>query len=59
MEEEFIKLIEASGVQVNRLSAEDRAVWEKATASVLDDLAGAVSPEVLKAAKAVNEVYGK
>jgi tripartite ATP-independent transporter DctP family solute receptor len=59
MEEEFIKLIEASGTQVNHLSAEERAAWEKATASVLDDLADVVGPKILEAAKAVNEVYGK
>jgi tripartite ATP-independent transporter DctP family solute receptor len=59
MEEEFIKLIEASGVQVNTLSEEERAVWRQATASVVDDLAGTVAPEILEAAKAVNDVYGK
>ncbi|MDR1875204.1 MAG: TRAP transporter substrate-binding protein [Synergistaceae bacterium] len=59
MEEEFIKLIEASGVQVNHLSEEERAAWKQATAPVLDGLAGAVGPEILAAAKAVNDVYGK
>jgi tripartite ATP-independent transporter DctP family solute receptor len=59
MEDEFIKLIENSGVKVNRLSDEERAAWQKATASVLDDLAGVVEPKVLEAAKKINEVYGK
>jgi TRAP-type C4-dicarboxylate transport system substrate-binding protein len=59
MEEEFIKIIEKAGVKVNVLSDEEKAVWKKATASVLDDLAGVVSPEVLAAAKKIDEVYGK
>ena len=58
-EEEYIKLIEASGVEVNRLSDEEKAVWQKATAPVIDNLAGTVSPEILEAAKKINEVYGK
>jgi tripartite ATP-independent transporter DctP family solute receptor len=59
MEEELIKTIEASGVKVNRLSDEEKAVWMKATASVIDGLAGTVSPEILEAGKKINEVYGK
>ncbi|MDR3280164.1 MAG: TRAP transporter substrate-binding protein [Synergistaceae bacterium] len=59
MEDELIKDIEKSGVEVNRLSDEQKAVWRKATASVIDDLAGTVSPEILDAARKINEVYGK
>ena len=59
MEEELIKIIEESGVQVNRLSNEEKARWQEATASVIDGLAGTVSPEILEAARKINEVYGK
>jgi len=59
METELLKTLEAAGVQVFRLSEEERAIWQKATASVIDGLAGTVSPEVLEAGKKINEVYGK
>ena len=59
MEKELIKTLEAAGVQVFRLSEEERAIWQKATAPVIDGLAGTVSPEVLEAGKKINEVYGK
>jgi tripartite ATP-independent transporter DctP family solute receptor len=58
-EESLIKEIEKSGVQVNRLSAEEKERWKKATSSVIDGLKGTVSAEVLEAAKKINEVYGK
>jgi tripartite ATP-independent transporter DctP family solute receptor len=59
MEDEFIQVIEQAGVQVNRLSEEEREAWEKATASVVDALAGTVDPKILEAAKTINDVYGK
>lgn len=58
MEEELIQVIEKSGVKVNRLSDEEKERWQKATAPVIDALAGTVSKEVLEAAKKVNTVYG-
>jgi TRAP-type C4-dicarboxylate transport system substrate-binding protein len=58
-EESLIKEIEKSGVKVYRLSTEEREKWRKATAAVIDGLAGTVSKEVLEAAKKINEVYGK
>jgi tripartite ATP-independent transporter DctP family solute receptor len=59
MEKDLIKTIEEYGVKVNYLSEEERAAWQKATASVIDGLEGTVSPEILKAAREINEVYGK
>jgi tripartite ATP-independent transporter DctP family solute receptor len=59
MERDLIGTIEKSGVKVNYLSEKERAVWQKATASVLNDLKGTVSPEILKAASEINDVYGK
>jgi len=55
---EFLERIKESGVQVNWLSAEERVRWQEATANVLDTLEGIVSPEILEAARSVNEVYG-
>ena len=55
----MIKEMEKSGVKVGRLSAEEKARWKKATAHVLEGLAGTVSKGVLEAAKKIDEVYGK
>jgi tripartite ATP-independent transporter DctP family solute receptor len=59
MEDELIKVIEKSGVKVARLSEEEKERWKKATANIIDGLAGTVSKEVLEAAKNVNAKYGK
>ena len=58
MEESLIKEIEKSGVQVTRLSAEEKARWQTATAGVIDSMANVVSKEILEAAKNVNAKYG-
>ncbi|SBW09902.1 TRAP dicarboxylate transporter, DctP subunit [uncultured delta proteobacterium] len=58
MEQTLIKEIEKSGVKVSYLSAEEKERWRKATANVIDGLAGTVSKEVLEAAKNVNAKYG-
>ncbi|MCC8195119.1 MAG: TRAP transporter substrate-binding protein [Deltaproteobacteria bacterium] len=58
-EEEMTREMEKAGVTINRLSAEEKERWRKATAHVLDGLAGTVSKDVLEAARKVNEVYGK
>lgn len=58
MENELIKVIEKSGVKIAYLSPEEKERWRKATANVIDSLAGTVSKEVLEAAKNVNAKYG-
>ena len=58
MEESLIKEIEKSGVKVARLSAEEKARWQAATAGVIDAMATVVSKDVLEAAKNVNAKYG-
>lgn len=58
-DEQHLKYMKAAGVQVNWLSEEERMRWQEVTASVIDGLAGTVSPEILEAARRVNEVYGR
>ena len=58
MEESLIKEIEKSGVKVARLSAEEKARWQAATAGVIDAMATVASKDVLEAAKNVNAKYG-
>ena len=58
MEESLIKEIEKSGVKILRLSPAEKERWRKVTETILDSLAGAVSKEVLEAAKNVNDKYG-
>lgn len=59
MENSLIKEIEKSGVTVFRLSPEEKERWRAATAHVIDSLKGTVSPEVMDAARKVNDMYGK
>jgi tripartite ATP-independent transporter DctP family solute receptor len=57
-EEEFFNLVEQAGVQIHTLTPEAKEEFREAAMSVWDEFAETYGPEIMAAAKEVNEKYG-